>query len=112
MTESNRKVRAPLFPLYSEVRQLLAILDGVPKKNVISLIYAIRDQTGTPQNLVDWTDPDTMISERLEGENADLAQKIWHESDHTVNSRHVYGAYSFINAYNQSHLEQFHRISE
>ena len=92
MTEVNRKVRTPLFPLYSEVRRLLDIWDGVPNKNVINLIYAIRDQTGTPQNLVDWTDPDTWISERLEGENADLAHTIWHESNRKVNPRHINGA--------------------
>ena len=61
MTHSAHKVRTPLFPIYSEVRQLLTILDDVPKKSVTQMIYAIRDQNGTPQNPVDWSDPDTWI---------------------------------------------------
>jgi restriction system protein len=100
MVESTYKVRTPLFPLYSEVCQLLNILNGVPKKSVTQMIYAIRDQTGTPQNPVDWSDPDTWISERLSDEDADLARKIWAGSDYTVNPRHIYGAYLFINNYN------------
>lgn len=100
MADATHKVRTPLFPLYSEVRQLLEILNGVPKKSVTSMIYAIRDQTGTPQNPVDWSDPTTWISERLSGEDANIAQKIWEGSGYTVNPRHIYGAYLFINTYN------------
>jgi restriction system protein len=99
MAEITHKVRTPLFPLYSEVRQLLTILNGVHKKSLTSMIYAIRDQTGTPQNPVDWSDPDTWISDRLVGEDADLARKIWEGSNGTVNPRYVYGAYLFINNY-------------
>jgi restriction system protein len=57
------------------------------------------DQTGTPQDPVDWTDPDAWIPERLSGENAALAEKIWQESGKQVNPRHVYGSYLFINTY-------------
>lgn len=99
MPESTHKVRTPLFPLYSEVHQLLTILDGISKKNVSGLIQSIRDQTGTPQNPVDWSDPDTWIMERLTGEDASLARKIWGGSKGTVNPRHIYGAYLFINTY-------------
>ena len=97
--QSSHKVRTPLFPLYSDVRQLLTLLDGVPKKQVTTLIYAIRDQTGTPQNPVDWSDPDTWIPQRLNGESAHLATKIWQGSGRTVNPRYIYGTYLFINNY-------------
>lgn len=100
MTEYTHKVRTPLFPVYSEVRQLLTILNSVPKKNVTQMIYAIQNQTGTPQNPVDWSDPDTWITERLNGEDAALARRIWEESHRTVNPRHIYGGYLFINNFN------------
>lgn len=61
------------------------------------MIQAIWNQTGTPQNPVNWTDPDTWIGERLTGSNAELAQRIWIESGRTANPRHIYGAYLFIN---------------
>jgi restriction system protein len=41
--------------------------------SVISMRNAIFDQTGTPQNLVDWSDPDVWINERLSGDKAALA---------------------------------------
>lgn len=93
------KVRAPLFPLYSEVRRLLTIFQGVPKATVRSMISTIHSQTGTPQNPVDWSDPDSWITERLSGKERELAQRVWEESEHTVNPRHTNGAYLFLNAY-------------
>lgn len=99
MSEKEHKVRTPLFPLYSWVRALLPILAGVPKKDVTHLIRAIHDQTGTPQNPVDWTAPDMWIDERLSGTDRDLAKRIWTESDKLTNPRHIYGAYLYINTY-------------
>lgn len=99
MSESESKVRTPLFPLYSWVRSLLPIFNGQKKSDVTHLIQAIWDQTGTPQNPVDWTEPDKWIDERLKGGHAKLARRIWEESGHLVNPRHMYGAYLFINGF-------------
>lgn len=95
----DHKVRTPLFPRYSWVRALVRIFDGVAKSEVYDLINAIGDQTGTPQNPVDWSDPDAWITERLTGVEAALATRIWRESDRKVNPRHIYGSYLFINTY-------------
>lgn len=97
MNERTDLVRTPHFPLYSEVRLLLSVLDGMSKPVVTGMIYSLFDQMGTPQNPVDWTDPDSWIPERLAGEQAELARRIWQQSQHTVNPRHVYGSYLFIN---------------
>jgi restriction system protein len=100
MHERTHKVRTPLFPTYSNVRTLMPILDGVPKGAVTSMLNAISSQTGTPQNPVDWSEPDKWIDERLSGLDKDLSRKIWEESQHRLNPRHVYGCYLFINTYN------------
>lgn len=92
-------VRTPLFPLYAEVAALLRIFGGISKDQVRSLIKAVDEQTGTPQNTVDWSQPDLWIPERLSGADRQLAQRIWDESQQTVNPRHIYGAYLFINTY-------------
>lgn len=92
-------VRTPLFPLYLEVAALLRIFDGISKDQVRSLIKAVHEQTGTPQNTVDWSQPSLWIPERLNGADRQLAQRIWDESQQTVNPRHIYGAYLFINTY-------------
>lgn len=90
-------VRAPLFPLFSQVKQCLRNWSGEKVKAVRDMITAIHDQTGTPQNPVDWSEPDRWIAERLSGEEARLASKLWENSGKTVNPRHVYGCYLFIN---------------
>ncbi len=99
MSTSTHKVRTPIFPLYSTVRQLLAILPGVPKAQVTGMISAIHEQMGTPQKPVDWTDPDSWIPDRLSGADRQLAQRIWDESAQQANPRHIYGAYLLINTY-------------
>lgn len=92
-------VRTPLFPLYADVAALLGIFDGQSKDQIRCLIKAIHEQAGTPQNTVDWSQPSLWIPERLRGTDRLLAQRIWDESQHQVNPRHIYGAYLFINTY-------------
>jgi restriction system protein len=67
------KVRTPLFPTFSEVKKLLRIFEGVPKPDVRAMLNEVYEQTGTPQNPVDWTDPKTWIPERLKGNSRALA---------------------------------------
>lgn len=100
MTDTKRFiVRTPLFPLYSEVRLLIQILDGLSKDAVWGMIKALFDQAGTPQSNVDWSQPDEWIELRLHGANRQLAKKIWADSSGTVNPRHIYGSYLFINTF-------------
>ena len=90
-------VRTPLFPLYSEVRNLLPILDGIRKQELLAMLNEIWAQTGTPKNPVDWSDPDSWIEDRLTGGPKELAKRIWELSNKSVNPRHAYGSYLFIN---------------
>jgi restriction system protein len=90
-------VQAPFFPTYSDIRNAIRAFEGEPVKRVREMISAIWQQTGTPQSPVDWSDPDTWIEERLSGESRTLAQKIWEGSGKTLNPRHLYGSYLFIN---------------
>lgn len=99
MSSLQTKVRTPIFPLYSEVRKLLPIWKGLPKADILGLSNALAALRGTPQNPVDWTHPDTWIRERLSGNSAVLAERIWLETDKSVNPRHIYGSYLFINGF-------------
>ena len=114
-TSKEYVVHTPLFPTYSEVRKLLDILANKTKKGeLLEMMKAIWDQTGTPQNQIDWSDPDHWIGERLKGKEQELAARIWKESSKTINPRHMYGAYSFINMYELLKPDQLDlfRISE
>lgn len=89
--ETEQRVRTPLFPTYREVRHLLKVWPGRPRKQITGLQSTLGELRGTPQNTVDWTDPDTWIPERLTGADGDLASAIWTMSGKTVNPRHTYG---------------------
>lgn len=95
MTETREfVVHTPLFPIYSEVEKLLVIVAGKTKRSeLLQLFKVIWDQTGTPQNTVDWSNPDQWIDERLAGNEKTLAKQIWDESNKTVNPRYIYGSY-------------------
>ena len=89
--ETEQRVRTPLFPRYREVRHLLRVWPGRPRKQVTGLQTTLGELWGTPQNTVDWTDPDTWIPERLSGDERELAGTIWTTSGKTSTRRHTYG---------------------
>ena len=74
--ETEQRVRIPWFPMYREVRHLLQVWSGRPKKQITGLQTTLGGLRGTPQKPVDWTDPDTWILERLSGDDQDLAWAI------------------------------------
>lgn len=93
MSERTHKVRTPIFPTYADVEAVLLSGEGFSKSEVYGLFQAIRMLAGTPQNPVDWTDPEVWIPERLSGITRQVAEKIWNRSKGKSNPRHVYGAY-------------------
>lgn len=89
--ESERRVRVPLFPVYSEVRLVLPILNGRSRHDFTALFSALRTLRGTPKNPVDWTAPDDWIPTRLDGDARSLALAVWTGSRKKVNPRHIHG---------------------
>ncbi|MCY4482772.1 MAG: restriction endonuclease [Spirochaetaceae bacterium] len=98
-TSDELRVRTPIFPTYREVRELLRVWPGRPRKQVTALRSTINELRGTPQNTVDWTDPDGWIPDRLSGEDRDLARAIWQSSGKSVNPRHTYGHWLLCRRY-------------
>lgn len=98
--ENKHIVRTPLFQNYSDVRHLMkALADSVKRQELLDYLNAIWGQTGTPQDPVDWTEPDTWIAQRLDGARRQIAERIWTSSSKALNPRHIYGAYLFVNSY-------------
>lgn len=89
--EDDRRVKVPLFPLYSEVRHLLPVWDGRLRSQITGLHSTFAQLRGTPQEPVDWTSPDEWIPIRLGGDDRSLAAAIWKHSCGAVNPRHTYG---------------------
>ena len=99
MSAQVHKVRIPLMPTYRETRAVMKVVAGTPRSDLMKLIKDVHDQMGTPQNPVDWTDPDSWIDERLDGTSAALARRIWQETGKSVNPRHIRGSYFLFNHY-------------
>ncbi len=97
--ETEHRVRTPLFPTYSEVRYLLKIWPGHPRKQITGLQATLVELRGTPQNTVNWTDPDKWIPERLKDADRELAEAIWAGSGKAVNPRHTYGHWLLVQKY-------------
>lgn len=77
---------------------MMKAVSGYSVNSVRNMINAIQEQTGTPQNPVDWSEPDMWINERLKGEDAEIALRIWNQDNHILNPRHSYGSYLFLNS--------------
>ena len=97
--EGGSWVRTPAYPVYAKLRHVLRVWPGRPRTVVTGLRGSLIQLTGTPQDPVDWSDPDRWINERLEGEERDLALAIWAESKGTANPRHVYGHWILAQAH-------------
>jgi restriction system protein len=93
MTESDVRSPTPHLPLYSKARHFLRILDGVSYTLYCSTYDQIWEQRGSPQQQVEWTDPDSWIPERLNGQERDLALRIWRESNRKLNPRYLRGTW-------------------
>lgn len=78
----------PNLKTHSNARHFLRIMDGVPYTLYKATFDAIWEQRGSPQDQVNWTDPDSWIPERLSGEEQVLARRIWTESNRELNPRY------------------------
>jgi restriction system protein len=99
MAEKEYKITIPIMPLYSQVKSVLKIWDNTPKDSINSTIKAIKNQIGTLENPVDWSDPDLWIPERLSGDEAKIALNLWNESQKSFNPRYMYRLYLFVNTH-------------
>ena len=97
--DTDLRVRVPYFPVYSEVRHLLRVWPGRPRKQVTGLRATIIELRGTRKSAVNWTDPATWVPERLKGSDRKLAQAIWEQSKGAVNPRHIYGHWLLAQRY-------------
>lgn len=96
---TKQRVRTPLYPTYREVRHLLKVWPGRPRKQITGLEATLRELRGTPQAPVAWTEPDVWIPDRLQGADRDLATAVWVQSGRSVNPRHTYGHWLLSRTY-------------
>jgi restriction system protein len=89
-----------LLPTYTNARHFLRILQGVSESQYHNMFDAIWDLRGSPQEQVDWKDPDTWIPERLNIEQQRLAKRIWDASGRELNPRYLRPVRRFVKQHN------------
>jgi restriction system protein len=111
--KSQRKVRVHCFQSLSVVRGTLKVYDGVKMSHIDTMTRILNEKRGTPQEQVDWTNPDQWIAVHLDGEFAALAWRFWRESDQRVNPRWLEGPDYLIKVYELTQIDSHgvHRIT-
>lgn len=99
MAQKVYKVRVPWYCPLSYVQSVLPIYEGLCRDQITGLMKVLEELQGTPQDTVDWTDPDCWINERLTGDHAKLARRIWEESHRDANPRYIWGPDYLIRVY-------------
>ena len=87
--EDERTAMISHYPKYDQVRQVLEIWDGAPDDAVTRMQRELWAHKGTRKDQVDWTDPDTWIDERLQGQSREWAKRTWEGTRRTVSPRYV-----------------------
>ena len=85
--DNTRRVRVEWLPAYPEMRRLLRVWLARRKTHITRLQSKLYGLRGTPQNPVDWKDPDTWIAKRVTGDDRKLADAIWTQG--RVNPRYI-----------------------
>ena len=97
--DTQRRVQVYWLPTYHEVRQLLGVWPGHSSALVVGLQRTLNQLRGTPDNRVNWKNPDVWIQDRLSGEDRELAHRIWADSNKTVNPKNAEYAWSTCQKY-------------
>eukprot|EP00400_MALV-I_sp_L67-5_P000209 gene209-1192_t len=89
-------MKTPFYPMYSKLRPLLTVFDGMVADDVLDLRSGLFAMRGTPQDPANWQDPDTWIPERTSGRLQELALQVWEGTDRRVNPRYLGGSWLLI----------------
>ncbi|MBN2092636.1 restriction endonuclease [candidate division KSB1 bacterium] len=92
-------VKIPLFPSYQQTQLFMKCIAGKKENEYRSMINSILALRGTPQEPVEWLEPEKWIPERLSGKERELAANIWEGTTHQVNPRYVRGIQYLITGY-------------
>lgn len=97
--DADARVRVPYYPRYDDVRAVLPAWVGLASERVTGLYRALAGMAGSPQETMDWSEPDVWIPQRLAGERRELALKIWKTTRGKVNPRHMLGHWLLASRY-------------
>lgn len=87
--EAEARVLISYYPIYEQVRAVLPVWDGELRSDITGAHGEIASLRGTPQEPVEWTDPDVWIEERLAGRTKEMALETWVGSGKKVNPRYM-----------------------
>lgn len=111
MNSTDLRSLTPDFPEYAPARYFLRVIDGVPYGLFRGMVNSIWEQRGNPKETVEWTEPESWIPQRLQGEEQALALRIWRESHQAVNPRYTRGSWYLANRHELLKQSEHERLS-
>lgn len=73
----------------ASITAFLQVAEGLEVATLRSIRKRVYEQRGTPQDPVDWSNPDKWIPERLAGAEMEAALAVWERSGKSVNPRYL-----------------------
>lgn len=96
----------PDLPTYTQARSFIKAIHGVSYETYRRMFRQIWDQVGNPQAVVDWSDPNHWIDQRLQGDECVVARKIWRDTNQVVNPRYTRGCHYFADKHGLLRVNQ------
>ena len=72
-----RRSISPFYPAYASIQRFIKVMNNVDITLLKRMETQIQGYIGTPQQTVDWSNPDIWIQERLKGQEQSLAMNLW-----------------------------------
>ncbi|MCP4153240.1 MAG: hypothetical protein GY757_36250 [bacterium] len=79
--EKPMTVKTPIFPTYLRAQELIRILENKSETQFKEMHKAILSLSGTPQEPVDWSNPDQWIPQRLSGKDRETQNTFYHRKN-------------------------------
>jgi restriction system protein len=92
-------VRVPDYPTYRQVRAALPVFAGRDRDEITGMTRQLAEQGAEASETLDWSDPESWIPERLDGQERELAQALWRKTKGAVNPRYVAGIWLLASGY-------------
>lgn len=93
------KPHVPHYPTYENVRYFIQILDNQSRRTFFSIRETMDRSFGTPQEALDWSQPEEWIPRVLDGKQQELAFRLWRQSNKVINPRHLTGNWLLASSY-------------
>lgn len=92
-------IKTPHYPTYNRASALITFLEGKKVRDFNDMQNTVYSLRGTPQDPVDWENPNEWIEEKLSGVLKEMANSLWTSTNYLINPRYTKGITYFLIGY-------------